>query len=109
MLVTLTCAAMTVIFFIISQVSDSDALYMLDYLGGNSYHTAAIKVCICVSLSPGERGPLALGRAHSAGEQRLLHRHLWHVEPVRLCHHVPLRTLSQTLRRRADKWSVHHW
>ena len=51
MLVTLTCAAMTVIFFIISQVSDSDALHMLDYLGGNSYHTAAIKLCICVSVS----------------------------------------------------------
>lgn len=99
MLVTLFCAAMTVIFFIISQVRITVFARAHGCLN-----------CLLVSgPGAGEWGPLALGGPHGAGEQRLLHWHLRHVEPVRLCHHVPLRTVAQTLWRRAVECPVHHW
>lgn len=66
------------------------------------------KKCLFFCLAAGEWRPLVLGRAHSAGQQCVFHWRLRNVEPVRLRHHVPLCTVSQTLRRWTLKCTVHH-
>lgn len=65
--------------------------------------------CLFFCVAPGEWRPLVLGRAHSAGEQCILHWRLRNVEPVCLRHHVPLCTVSQALWRWTLKCTVHHW
>ncbi|KAA8587722.1 hypothetical protein FQN60_016584 [Etheostoma spectabile] len=61
--------------------------------------------CHLLSSQSGEEGMALRGRAHGAGEQRPFHRHLRHVN-LYVLHHVPLRTVSQTLWRRALKWRI---
>ncbi len=106
MLVTLACAAMTIIFFIISQVWIScqlnQFLHVIVYWYVHSYGFRCVLT--------GEWGSLALGWLHGSGEQCLLHRNLWHVEPLCICPHVSLCTVSQALWGRAikrwDTWTV---
>ena len=94
MLVTLACAAMTIIFFILNQVSVISIEGFSDHIMFLStvFELLAFK---CSDSDPGQWRPLALGRLHSPGQQCFSHRDLWHVESVRVHHHLPLRTLPQ--------------
>lgn len=60
--------------------------------------------CMSAFSWAGDWGPLEVGGHHNPGEQRLLHRHLRHVEPLRLCLDVPVRTIAQELWGRPVEW-----
>lgn len=115
MLVTLTCAAMTVIFFILNQVSIIPLIINMD-LNGWFYDNIMLlftfwpdllKLLQMLLFSPGQWRSLALGRLHSPDPQWLSHRDLQHVEPVCFHHYLPLCSLPQVQQNQVGRQSTH--
>ncbi len=114
MLVTLTCAAMTVTFFILNQVSSNLPIINMEpqLLVYGHYFIVICHVMFRLFntdfsyFSPGQWRSLALGRLHSPGTQCFPHRDLRHVEPLCFYHHVPLCSITQAQHKQVKRWTT---